>query len=75
MYFFISKVKFFYQTIQDAQDDHAIQLKLGVVKQKSHFFIKFYKSLISAGSVDQRICTASKQDAINHASCFVSELQ
>jgi hypothetical protein len=31
-------------------------LKLGVVKQKSHFLIKFYKSLILADSVDQRIC-------------------
>jgi hypothetical protein len=55
-YFFISIIKsfiFFYQT---AQDDHVIQLKLGVVKQKSHFLIKFYKSLILASSIDRQIC-------------------
>ena len=41
--------------IQDAQDDHVIQLKLGVVKQKSHFLIKFHKSLILADFIDQQI--------------------
>ena len=42
---------FLFQSNQTAQDDHVIQLKLGVVKQKSHFLIKFYKSLILASSM------------------------
>jgi len=38
--FFISQVKVLFFFISWHKDDHVIQLKLGVVKRKSHFFIK-----------------------------------
>ena len=39
-YFFISQVKVLFFFISWHKDDHVTQLKLGVVKRKSHFFLK-----------------------------------